>query len=211
MKPINLTESQLEKIADSLAGQEFCVIDDFASAELVESLLEAVAFHREEENFHKAGIGNAHLFTVDKQIRGDYVKWIYEEDAQPATLVFLRGVEDLMASLNRLLFLSLKDLECHYAIYPPGTFYEKHLDQFKSTNNRKISFAFYLNQNWEPGDGGELRLYRPDGNLDIAPLAGRLAVFRSDTVEHEVLVTQKDRYSITGWMRDRPVGLVILQ
>lgn len=207
MKEIKLTESQLEKIADSLAEQEFCVIDDFASPELIDELLEAIAFHQEEENFHKAGIGNAHLFTVDKEIRGDYVKWIYEEDARPATLVYLRGVENLMASLNRLLFLSLKDLECHYAIYPPGTFYEKHLDQFKSTNNRKISFAFYLNKNWQPGDGGELRLYREEGHVDVQPVAGRLAIFRSDTVEHEVLVTTKDRYSITGWMRDRPVDI----
>lgn len=187
-----------------MAEKEYVVIDDFAAPDLVKGLLGAISFHREEDNFKKAGIGNAHLFHVDREVRGDYIKWIFPEEAQPATLLFIEQIEELMASLNRLLFLSLKDFECHFAIYPPGTFYEKHLDQFKSTNNRKISFAFYLNKNWQPGDGGELRLFRDNQYLDVEPLAGRLALFRSDTVEHEVLVTNKDRYSITGWMRDRP-------
>ena len=58
-----------------------------------------------------------------------------------------------MAELNRALFLSLKDYETHFAIYPPGTFYEKHVDQFQSSGARKISFAFYLNENWTQSDG----------------------------------------------------------
>lgn len=173
----------------------------------VEALRGVFSQQREAEIFQKAGIGNAHLFTVNREIRGDYIKWINPEDAFPAALDFLGRIKSLMLDLNRLLFLSLKDFECHYAIYPPGTFYEKHLDQFKTTQNRKISFAFYLNPNWQPGDGGELRLYLRDRTEDVAPLAGRLALFRSDTVEHEVLEAHKDRYSITGWLRDRPVGL----
>lgn len=197
----------VETIADELAEQEFSIVDDFLSREEVLALNEAFSFHREQENFHRAGVGNAHLFHVDKQVRGDYIKWLDPEEALPAALNFLTKIQELMEKLNQLLFLSLKVLECHYAIYPPGTFYEKHLDQFKTTNNRKISFACYLNQNWQPGDGGELRLFRESGHLDVEPVAGRIALFRSDTVEHEVLKTHKDRYSITGWMRDRPLDI----
>ncbi len=196
----------MDRIADDLAQKEFCIIDHFLNASEIEALHKALAFHRAEDNFKKAGIGNAHLFQVDREIRGDYIKWISREKAQPAAIHFLERIETLMESLNQTLFLSLKDYECHFAIYPPGTFYEKHLDQFRSTNNRKISFAFYLNKNWKKGDGGELRLHQEE-ILDIEPLMGRLVLFRSDTVEHEVLVTSKDRYSITGWMRDRPIDL----
>lgn len=199
-----------DEVADALAEREFCVIDDFLTPHEVEALRKAFAHHREQENFHRAGIGNAHLFHVDRDIRGDYIKWIDPADAFPAALDFLQNIEGLMQELNRLLFLSLKDFECHYAIYPPGTFYEKHLDQFKSTNNRKISFACYLNPDWEPGDGGELRLFLDNREIDVEPRAGRLALFRSDTVPHEVLTTRTDRYSITGWMRDRPIDLPYL-
>ena len=196
----------IEHVAESLADKGFVVIDNFLGEEQIQALHEAIAFHREEDNFRKAGIGNAHLFQVDKEVRGDYIKWISRGEARPATLFFMDRMEELMQSLSRSLFLSLKDYECHFAIYPPGTYYEKHLDQFKSTSNRKISFAFYLNREWQAGDGGELRLHL-DEILDIEPLAGRLALFRSDTVEHEVLVTAKDRYSITGWMRDQPANI----
>ncbi len=195
-----------ERVADALANQGFAVIDHFTRPAEVQALHKAIAHHREEDSFRKAGIGNAHLFQVDKEVRGDYIKWISPKEALPATLNFLQRIEELMDGLSKALFLSLKDYECHFAIYPPGTFYEKHLDQFKSTNNRKISFALYLNQSWRPGDGGELRLHL-DEIVDVEPLAGRLALFRSDTVEHEVLTTNSNRYSITGWMRDRPLGL----
>ncbi len=200
----------LEELADGLALNGYSIVENFLPPEEINQLLRVIEMHREEDRFRKAGIGNAYLFKVDKGVRGDYIKWIDPEDAAPAALDFLKSIGRLMDGLNRLLFLSLKDFECHYAIYPPGTFYEKHLDQFKSTNNRKISFAFYLNKNWGPKDGGELRLYRENGPIDIAPVAGRLALFRSDTVEHEVLITHKERCSITGWLRDRPVDLPFL-
>ena len=204
--PIPWSGSATDSIADALAEKGFAIIDYFLDREQIDALHKAIAFHREEDNFKKAGIGNAHLFQVDKEVRGDYIKWISKVDAQPPTLFFLARIEELMQALSRSLFLSLKDYECHFAIYPPGTYYEKHLDQFKSTSNRKISFAFYLNREWEAGDGGELRLHLNE-ILDIEPIAGRLALFRSDTVEHEVLETNKDRYSITGWMRDQPTNI----
>ncbi|MDZ7848107.1 MAG: 2OG-Fe(II) oxygenase [Owenweeksia sp.] len=207
MKATKLSGITYEEMADHLADEEFVILDEYLSPAEVEELVHAFAKHRQEDNFHRAGIGNAHHFQVDKQIRGDYIKWINPEEALPVAKEFLDRIEELMQSLSRYLFLSLRDFECHYAIYPPGTFYEKHLDQFKSTNNRKISFACYLNRRWKRGDGGELRLYLGDETLDVEPLAGRLALFRSDTVPHEVLSTNKDRYSITGWMCDRPVDL----
>lgn len=197
----------MERVADELAAHQYFVWDNFLLPQEVTELVEVVHLHRAEDQFRKAGIGNAHLFLVNKEVRGDYIKWIEPATALPASLRFLERMEELRKGLNRLLFLSLKDMESHFAVYPPGTFYEKHLDQFKSTNNRKISFALYLNPGWAELDGGELRLYGKNGHLDVEPVAGRLALFRSDTVEHEVLLTKKDRFSITGWMRDRPVDL----
>jgi SM-20-related protein len=202
--------TDLEHIADALAEDEYVVLDDFLSPEEVEALLGAIRIHQEEENFRKAGIGNAHLFQVKKEVRGDFIKWIEPVDALPASLNFLSRIDDLRLQLNRLLFLSLRDFEAHYAIYPKGTFYEAHVDQFQSSLTRKISIACYLNTHWQEGDGGELAIHKEGQVLKYAPLAGRLALFRSDTVLHEVLRTEKPRYSITGWLLDQPLGLPFL-
>jgi SM-20-related protein len=101
--------------------------------------------------------------------------------------------------------LGLKDFETHFTYYPAGSRYARHLDQFKTEDHRRISFVCYLNTEWRPGNGGELRFFLPqdDGTeslLDVAPIAGRLVCFRADTMEHEVLTAHKTRYSLTGWM-----------
>jgi SM-20-related protein len=72
-----------------------------------------------------------------------------------------------------------------------------------------ISLIIYLNKDWKNGDGGELRIY-PQGNnsSDIQPLFNRCILFRSDTLEHEVLTANKDRRSVTGWMLYKPSPLV---
>jgi SM-20-related protein len=49
-------------------------------------------------------------------------------------------------------------------------------------------------------------MYLPDGPHDVLPVAGRLACFRSDQIEHEVLQGQKERYSLTGWFVDRLIS-----
>lgn len=200
----------LEAVADALAEDEYVILDAFLSPTEVDNLLKTIAVHQEEENFRKAGIGTAHLFQVKKDVRGDFIKWIEPKNALSASLAFLQRIEDLRIQLNRLLFLSLRDFEAHYAIYPKGTFYEPHVDQFKITITRKLSIACYLNQNWQAGDGGELAIHKNGKTISVAPLAGRLALFRSDTVLHEVLTTQVPRYSITGWLLDQPIGLPYL-
>ena len=61
----------------------------------------------------------------------------------------------------------------------------------------------YLNSNWKPEDGGELMLYRDElSPMKIEPLGGRLLVFESE-MEHEVLMSNADRYSITGWLKNK--------
>ena len=70
-----------------------------------------------------------------------------------------------------------------------------------------MSCVAYLNADWQPSHGGELRLFvEEDGQergVDIAPLAGTLVCFLSGMMYHEVLETQAPRYSVTGWFRRR--------
>ncbi|HMX26231.1 MAG TPA: 2OG-Fe(II) oxygenase, partial [Blastocatellia bacterium] len=71
-----------------------------------------------------------------------------------------------------------------------------------------ISCTLYLNDNWQAEAGGQLRLYLPEGSVDVLPEAGTCALFRSDIFFHEVLPATKTRFSLTGWFRRRSLKLL---
>ena len=59
----------------------------------------------------------------------------------------------------------------------------------------------YLNAGWLADDGGELCIHQNNVTQLIAPTNGRSVFFKSSELEHEVLLTQKPRLSITGWLK----------
>lgn len=211
----DLTElALLDLIADSLAINSYAIIDNFLSEEESLACLAVLKENKDEGNFKKAGIGTLGMHQIDRSIRGDEIKWLDTTNLSPASQLYMDQVEAMMRYFNRTLFLSLKDVECHFAHYPSGTFYKRHLDLLKLSDHRKLSFVFYLNPDWKAGDGGELLLYlQEDGQektVTVDPLLGRLVVFRSEVLEHEVALANKSRYSITGWMLDQHKGTTFL-
>ena len=59
----------------------------------------------------------------------------------------------------------------------------------------------YLNDEWKENDGGELCVHNEGNRQNISPLNGKSVFFKSNELEHEVLVTHKPRMSITGWLK----------
>jgi len=110
-------------------------------------------------------------------------------------------IDQLKDSLNRNFFIGLEDFEGHFAIYPEGSFYKKHLDQFKTQQLRLITCILYLNFDRKTDDGGELRIYTEKETVDILPEACKFICFRSDEIYHEVLPCKSKRFSLTGWLR----------
>ena len=195
-----------DAIADGLADQGYAVIEQFLSQAEVDAILQLDEF-AQTENFRKAGIGNSQSVQIRENIRGDYIHWLDRETAPAPALVYLDRIHTLIGFLNQALYLSLKDAEIHFTIYPPGAYYKRHLDQFKQDDHRKLSVICYLNHDWEEQHGGQLRMYLPDKTLDVLPTAGTLVCFRSDLIEHEVLPATRERLSITGWILDRLAAL----
>jgi SM-20-related protein len=153
-----------------------------------------------QNGFKQASIGKEEQKAVDTSQRGDFIRWIDPQVAPSHTRSYLDKMEELKSELNRHFYLGIRDYECHYAHYPPGTFYKKHVDRHKNGSPRRVSTVLYLNPEWKPADGGELLIYNaPDISNCIEPRLGTLAIFLSE-LEHEVLVTGRDRMSITGWM-----------
>jgi SM-20-related protein len=208
-------EQAFDALADSLAEKGYALLDGFLSPEECGEIRAIIDRHEEEGRLKKAGIGTGQDFQVDRSIRGDLIRWIEPDKVAPVTQAYVARLQQLMEFLNRSLYLSLKDSELHYTMYPPGKRYQRHLDQFRLNDHRRLSVICYLNDDWQPAHGGELRLYLPDGKggettKDVLPVAGRFICFRSDLLEHEVLPTNRHRYSITGWLLDQLAELTHL-
>jgi SM-20-related protein len=199
----NKFDARFDLIADGLAENGYVVCDEFLAIEEVNEILQTENFIQGVESFQKAGIGKKQNQQINEAIRGDYIKWLDKNSAPAPVRIYLDRLGHLIQFLNQSLYLSLKDYEVHVTIYPPGSYYKRHLDQFKSDDHRKLSVICYLNPEWQESYGGQLRLFLKNGELDVLPIAGRLVCFRSDQIEHEVIPATKDRRSITGWILDQ--------
>lgn len=204
---INAFSDKLNALVDGIASDGFAIVDDFLSPEETNAILAVDEFKNSLLQFKKAGIGNSGNKQVNESIRGDYIQWIDRETASPPLLNYLSKLKELIGAVNQGLFLSLKDCEIHLTNYPTGSYYTRHLDQFKKDDHRKLSVICYLNKDWKEKEGGHLRIYTTTGELDVLPIAGRLVCFRSDLLEHEVLPATRPRISVTGWILDQYVEL----
>lgn len=195
------------KWMDILAQQDYVVIDDFISKDIFQSIMNYFRDMENRDKLQKAGIGKSGEFQIKSAVRGDFIHWLNrEQDTELLSLFEL--MDEVTQNLRRHCYLSLTDSEFHIAKYPAGSHYNRHLDQFQERSNRQITVLIYLNENWRPGDGGELKIYREgvesETEILIEPIARRLLLFKSDCVEHEVLTTNVPRYSLTGWLLRQP-------
>lgn len=202
---IDFEENPLyENIISDIARQRFSITDDFFSAQEVDLLRASLLQRHGEDGFKKAAIGNKLNETIVRSIRGDLILWIDEVNGNKSEKLFFNKINNLASYLNRTCFLGISHKEFHYAIYPKGTFYKKHIDTFQNDDRRKLSFVCYLNEEgWLPENGGELVLYLKHEEKTIYPLPGRVVIFESQIIEHEVKLVNTERLSITGWLKTR--------
>jgi SM-20-related protein len=194
-----------EPLIDGILTDGYGIMDGFLSTQEVIALATCLRSRREAGQFRAAGIGN-HQVSVEKAIRGDEILWLDEATATSEEREFLQRIGELVQYLNQTCYLGLRDYEFHYALYPTGTLYKRHLDRFRSDSRRKLSVICYLNTDWQETDGGQLALYLPDDDglerqVTVAPMGGRLVCFDSGQLEHEVFPATRERLSVTGWLK----------
>jgi len=187
-----------EKITDELVNEGYVVIENALNPKLCNALQ---CFAHAQTSFKKAGISGSNDLHIDANRRRDSIQWLDEDNAvQSEYLAFMNGLQKY---LNKELYLGLSYYESHFALYEKGDFYEKHLDAFKNSKNRIVTTTYYLNDEWNEDDGGELLVYDASDKLlkKVKPKFNTLVVFLSDQFPHEVLPAKKKRYSIAGWFR----------
>lgn len=200
--------SRFVAAVNEIAHHGWAVVNDFLPAEITTKLRVEAEELWQQSDFRKAGTGRLGGYAIRPDVRSDHIYWLNEQALTEAQSLYCAAIEELRQNLNQELFLSLSTYEAHFAIYPAGAFYQKHLDRFSNSDERTISCTFYLNENWQEEFGGQLRLYLPGNQLDILPTAGTCVLFRSDTFFHEVLPATETRFSLTGWFRRRSLKVV---
>ncbi len=192
---------------DRLAASEPVVWPGFLEEGLVDALRDELYALRDSSRLERARIGRASGRRRDLATRGDWIHWL--DGASPAQQAFVAALDQVRLQVSRTLIPGLFETESHFALYPPGAHYARHVDAFQASNCRRLSLVLYLNRHWRARDGGELAIYDQDDReiQRIQPCAGTLVMFLSQDVPHAVLPTRRWRASIASWMRVRdPVG-----
>jgi SM-20-related protein len=197
------TSPGLRALHADLRGNGIAVRERFLTPRQVRALVRCARARQERGDFVPARIGANRRALRRGEIRGDSICWLAEPLFPPERRLF-GALEQLRLVLNREALLGLFELEMHYAWYPPGTGYARHVDQPQGSDQRRVSLVLYLNQRWSARDGGELKIVDDAGHTrKVEPVAGRLVAFLSAGREHEVLPTRRARLSLTGWFRGR--------
>ena len=201
-----LQPASTEAILEALEARGWCVLPDFIPGADIGKLRRHARGQLEADAFRPAGIGSGEAHAMNSGRRSDLINWIDPQDAHLRRLCGAR-LEALRLAINARLYLGLFDLESHFAVYPPGAFYEKHLDQFRHGGRRKLTIVLYLNREWTGDDGGQLLLYTNGDDdpqpVEVLPRGGTLVCFLSEQFPHEVLPSRRERLSLTGWFRTR--------
>ncbi|WP_081195559.1 2OG-Fe(II) oxygenase [Halomonas sp. BC1] len=190
-------------LVDALVEQGWYVGQGVIDPALCQALQGELLHLAAHDALDEAGIGRGQQHLLRKDIRGDAIHWLDRESE--AQRHYLDAMAELQRSLNQALFLGLFEYEAHFAHYPAGAFYQRHLDSFRGRANRVISTVGYLTPDWPADGGGEMVIYDPDNPsrevARVVPEAGTFACFLSETIPHEVLPTRLPRTSIAGWFR----------
>ena len=208
--------------ADRLVADGYAIVDDFLGADAVGTLRQSVL------ELHRGGAipfvlgktgggrdGRSSQKYAEAVVRGDEIAVLDGGDeARVAGMsALLRQADEMVATMAKGVASELRRVVSRshpmLACYPGhGAKYVRHLDNpgGAGDNGRILTLLAYLNPEWQPEDGGVLRLHRDDGStVDVEPLLDRVVIFWSDErTPHEVTAAQRPRWAISAWYHQTP-------
>jgi len=191
-------------IVDAIAARGYAVAPDFLPSSGINALRAQLIEHDRAGALVPAAVGRGAHRATRGDLRGDRIRWIDAQAPAPAERELQQAFDALRVALNRELQLGAIELEAHYALYPPGQGYTRHVDRFRDDDARVLSLVLYLNVHWRAEEGGALRLATPEGgHVDVLPQGGTLVAFLSERFPHEVRPASRERMSIAAWFRRR--------
>ncbi|MEO6670846.1 MAG: 2OG-Fe(II) oxygenase [Ferruginibacter sp.] len=194
-------QTTFNELINSFIENKVGITENFLSESLSKHLKENLISLGIGNQLVPAGTGNDVQVLHNKSFRSDAIYWLDRKHNDQYENDFFNLMDDFVSHLNSSCYTGITSYEFHYTLYEAGSFYKKHLDQFRNNDSRKFSMIMYLNENWQQADGGELCIHHDDHLQNISPMEGKAVFFKSSEMEHEVLVANKARMSITGWLK----------
>ncbi len=194
-------QQTFDVLINSFIENKVGIAENFLSETLASHLKENLIRLLLVKKLHAAGIGNGSLFLQNKSVRSDVIYWLDRSHNDQYENDFFDLMDSFVSYLNATCYTGITNYEFHYALYEKGSSYKKHLDQFKNNDSRQFSMIMYLNVDWVLADGGELCIYQNDLPQNISPDNRKGIFFKSSELAHEVLLSNKSRMSITGWLK----------
>lgn len=195
-------ENEFETLISSFIEHKIGIATNFLTISLANELKKNLLNLNNQQQLFKAGTGNKKDINQSIKVRSDVIYWLDKEHNNKAENDFFIQIESFIKYLNMNCYSGIVDYEFHYSLYEIGCFYVKHIDQFKNDSKRSFSMISYLNNNWQPNDGGELMIYKESSIQKITPNEGKTILFKSNEMPHEVLLTNQPRMSVTGWLKN---------
>ena len=189
-----------DTLIDSFIDNKVGIADNFLSKPLAFHLTENLNALYADKQLQSAGTGNNSV-AHNKLFRSDIIYWLDRKHNDVHENHFFDLIDEFVNHLNNTCYTGITGYEFHYALYEKGSFYKKHVDQFQNNESRKYSLIIYLNEDWQETDGGELRIHHADNIQIIIPEIGKTVFFKSSELAHEVLLANRPRLSITGWLK----------
>ncbi|GIX31986.1 MAG: hypothetical protein KatS3mg124_2458 [Porticoccaceae bacterium] len=190
----------MAEVAAGLEGLGYALVEGFLTADEVAALRARAAARRGA--FVPAAVGRGPAARRDRRLRGDRICWL--DSAHPVERAWLARMEAVRLALNRRLLLGLFEYEGHFAAYPPGARYARHLDSLRGGAQPPGERGVLS----EPARLGRHRRRRarplPAGGVwpcPSRPGGGCLVLFLSEEIPHEVRPARRERLSIAGWFR----------
>ena len=194
-------DNRFDLLIDSYLDNKIGIDTEFLNEALSNGLRQNLFQLQKNDLMTAAGIGNAAMRDTKQTMRGDKVYWMDKSHDNKYEQEFLQLVEDFIEHLNRTCYAGINGYEFHYAVYEQGGFYKRHKDQFKNDSDRKFSLINYLNNDWQEEDGGQLLVYQDGAVQNILPHSRTAVFFKSDEMEHEVTRANRNRMSVSGWLK----------
>lgn len=189
-------------LINSFIDNNVGIAENFLSTDLALHLKQNLVNLYEKDFLASAGTGNGLSVVRNKLVRSDMIYWLDRKHDDIYENAFFDLMDRFVLYLNSTCYTGITGYEFHYTMYEKGSFYHKHLDQFGNDASRQYSMIMYLNADWTAPDGGELRIHHTGREpQNVTPFNGKSVFFKSSELEHEVLMSNAARMSITGWLK----------
>lgn len=189
------------QISIDLKNNGWSAIDDYLPSPQVYELLNDLinikntnslqSLNSQETNTGPTEINN--FILLNSQVDPTSSQWHY-----------IHQIEKLRYFLNREDHFDLSNMVLTAFLSSPS-FYQELVDNIDQEMNKFLTVVLFLNQNWQPRNGGQLRLYLKHKFIDIEPIGGRLVTYFSNNFHHEILPFRQDHFSLSGWFNKNKI------